>query len=183
MISKFFGKKLFSKLFTLGLLLLFVGVLEEQLVSTSGTLKFFMDSVIFLSAGATLCIVSFLFLLTEWVVLPFGTQTKRIKLYQGIGNLFAFAMLLGGWFFREDSTQSVISTLSFGFSTSGLLVAVVFGWLGNNIADYISRKKINLEDEDKFRLTENKVPASFTKKEKSIGSNAVTASRIPAIQN
>lgn len=183
MISKFFGKQLFSKLFTGGLLLLFVGILEEQLISANGSNPFFFDSVIFLSVGATLCIVSFLFLLIEWVVLPFGTQTKRIKLYQGIGNLFAFAMLLGGWIFREDSAQNLTSTLSFGFSSSGLIVAIMFGWLGNNIAEFISRKKINLESEDKFRLTENKIPQKFSTKEKLTGSSAVTASRIPAVQN
>lgn len=183
MISTFFSKQLFSKLFTFGLLLLFIGILADQFISANGSNLFFLNSIIFLSFGATLCLISFLFLLIEWVVLPFGTQTKRIKLYQGIGNLFAFAMLAGGWLFKENPTQNLTSSLSFGFSSSGLIVAVLFGWIGNNIAEFISRKKINLEAEDKIRLTENKIPQKFTTKDKSIGSSAVTAPGIPAVQN
>lgn len=181
MISNFIAKQLFSKLFTAGLLLLFIGTLEEQLISTNGTNYFFFDSIIFFSVGATLCVISFLFLLIEWVVLPFGTQTKRIKLYQGIGNLFAFAMLTGGWIFKEESSQNLASSLSFSFSSSGLIVAVLFGWVGNNIAEYISRKKINLEA---VHISENKTPEKFVVKERGAsGSNTVTTSRIPAIQN
>ena len=182
MISNFIAKQLFSKLFTVGLLLLFIGTLGEQLISSNEANPFFFNSIIFFSVGATLCLISFLFLLIEWVVLPFGTQTKRIKLYQGIGNLFAFAMLTGGWIFREESTQNLASSLSFSFSSSGLIVAVIFGWVGNNIAEYISRKKINLEEaKDRFRLSENKIPERI--REKSAVSSAVTVSNIPAVQN
>lgn len=182
MISKLYGRQLFSKLFTLGLLLLFAGTFEEQLIATGKTNFFFFDSIVFFSVGATLCLVSFLFLLIEWVILPFGTQTKRIKLYQGMGNLFAFAMLASGWLFKEEFTPNFTNSLSFSVSSGGLLVAIVFGSLGKTIADYISRKKINLEAaRDSFLLSKNKISDTFSTREN--GGNTITTSRIPAVQN
>lgn len=182
MTSRFYGRQLFSKLFTLGLLLLFAGTFVEQLISTGKTNFFFLDSIVFFSIGATLCLVSFLFLLIEWVILPFGTQTKRIKLYQGMGNLFAFAMIVGGWLFKEEVAQNFTSSLSFSFSSGGLLVAIIFGSLGSTIANYVSRKKIHLESaRDSILLSTNKLSDKFTSKE--TGGNSITTSRIPAVQN
>lgn len=184
MISKLYYTQLFSKLFTLGLLLLFAGIFEEQLISAGKANFLFFDSIVFFSIGATLCLVSFLFLLIEWVILPFGTQTKRIKLYQGIGNLLAFAMLMGGWLSKEEASPNIVNSLSFSFSSGGLLVAVIFGWLGSNIANYISRKKINLEAaRDRIRFSESRLPGSFINQEAKSSGKVIASSRIPVVQN
>lgn len=186
MISGFYDKQLFSKLFTLGLLLLFIGILEENFRASGQINYFIFDSLIFLSVGAILCLISFLFLLTEWVVLPFGTQTKRIKLYQGLGNLLAFAMLIGGWVCKEDVSQNLTSSLSLSFSSGGLIIAILFGWVGSNIANYISRKKINLdESQDKLPSHNNQIFSRENGRGLNVSGNKITPdmSRIPAVQN
>lgn len=180
MFSNLYGKQLFSKLFTLGLLLLFIGILTENFRLAETSDFFIFNSVIFLTIGTTLCLISFLFLLIEWVVLPFGTQTKRIKLYQGLGNLLAFAMLIGGWLFREDSSQNLVSQISLGFSAGGLLIAIIFSWMGKSIADFISRKEINLKSAQETILL-SKIRAD----ERRIKGNKIASdiSRLPAVQN
>lgn len=149
MISKIYDNNLFAKLFSLGLLLLFVEAFKDSFYSLLKIDSHHLNAIPFFAIGATLCLVSLLFLLIEWVTLPFGTQTKRIKLYQGMGNLFAFAILTGGWFFKDQTVQSHSNTLSLVLSSSGFGVALLFSWAGGSIADLISRKKIKLSYTDK----------------------------------
>ena len=147
MISKIYTKGLFAKLFTLGLLLLFADALKDFFYLLTNIDFSFLGSVSLFVIGVTLCLLSLPFLMIEWLTVPFGTQTKRIKLYQGAGNLFAFAMLVGGRFINEQPAQNALHATALILSTIGLATALLFGWTGRDIADFISRKKIT---SDKF---------------------------------
>lgn len=143
--SRFRDSSLFAKLFSGGLLFLFADVFK-QIFPTLLKFDFFdFNRLPFFVAGVTICLISLLFLLTEWVILPYGMQIKRIKLYQGVGNLFAFAILIFGCLSENYSSQNSLSRASVAFSTGGLLIAVVFAWLGQPIAGFYSRKKIKIE--------------------------------------
>lgn len=185
MISTIYRKKLFAKLFSLGLLFLFAGTLAESFDLFAKNDFLIFGSISFFSIGVTLCLVSLLFLLIEWVMLPFGTQTKRIKLYQGVGNLLAFVMLAGGWLFKEQSTHRFADIASLTISSIGFVIAIIFGWLGSEIADYISRKKIKLENirGGKFLSANNKSRGKSAEKKAPAFPNAVTNSsgRIPTV--
>lgn len=148
MISKIYTNNLFAKFFTLGLILLFANILKDFFGELAGVK--FPDSIstVLFVAGLTICLVSLMFLLIEWITLPFGMKTKRIKLYQGAGNLIALLMLIGAWFFKEEMSFANLSVPVLGLTLTGLITTLTFGFAGKEIADTISRKKViphNLE--------------------------------------
>ncbi len=144
MSNRIFGLDLFAKLFTLGLLFLFFDVFREFTLSLTDTKFPVLNSLPFFAVGISVCSISLLFLLIKWLSLPFGTQAKRVKLYQGTGNILALAMLLAGCFIK-NSPHNFAGKASLILSFGGLLVALLFSWLGKPIADFLSRKKINLD--------------------------------------
>lgn len=186
MISKVYDKNLFAKLFTLGLLLLFISVVRDFFNVPAITDFFILSSISFFAIGVTLCLFSLPFLMIEWLMLPFGTHTKRIKLYQGAGNLFAFLMLIGGWFIKEQTSQNFTNSAALAFSSGGVIIAVIFGWMGNPIAEYISRKKIKLESfgSESLKATRKAFEKTAKTEPKVFGNKIATdVSRIPAAQN
>lgn len=144
MSNRIFGADLFAKLFTLGLLLLFFDVFREFALSLTAAKFPVLEELPFFAIGISLCLISLLFLLIDWLSLPFGTQIKRVKFYQGAGNVLALAMLLVGCFIK-NSSNSFAGKASLILSFGGLIIALLFSWLGKAIADFLSKKKINLE--------------------------------------
>lgn len=160
MLGKVRNLNLFAKSFTFGLLLLFADVLRKTFPAVLKTDSFNIDAIPFFAVGVTVCLISLLFLLTEWVMLPYGTQAKRIKLYQGAGNLFAFAILVFGCLSENSLQQYSVKAASLTLSSGGFVVTIVFGWMGKRIADYCSRKKIKPET----FVTRNQLPLAETVK-------------------
>lgn len=146
MISKIKKLNIFAKLFTIGLLLLFINTLNDSVFASAGLNFYIPGANFFFAAGLIICLVSFLFLLIEWLVLPFGNKTKRIKLYQGAGNVFAFLMLVSGYLLKEQTAQNHFEMVSLAVSSSGLAIALLFAWGGGSIASFVSSKKIKLPD-------------------------------------
>lgn len=144
MSSRIFDFNLFAKLFTLGLLLLFFDVFREFALTLTTTDFPVLRSIPFFAVGISICFISLLFLLIDWLSLPFGTQIKRVKFYQGAGNILALTMLLAGCFIK-DSQYNFAGKMALILSSGGLIVALIFSWLGKSIADFLSRKKIKTE--------------------------------------
>ncbi len=144
MFNKIISLGIFAKLFTFGLLLLFFDVFKEFVFSAEQANYFLLRLIPFFEIGITICLISLLFLLIDWLSLPFGTQAKRVKFYQGAGNMFALAMLSTGVFIKSSPSNFAGKAALF-LSFGGLIVAVAFGWLGKPIADLLSRKKIKVE--------------------------------------
>ncbi len=143
---KSYHRNLFVYIFNLGLIFLVIDIALDFFRSSVNSDLFY--NVPFSAIGFIICLIAIPFLMIEWLMLPFGTHSKRIKLYQGAGSLFVLAVLLGGWIWREESflrTNSQINELaSITFSSGSLLLTVIFGWLGGQIAAFISKKKIDL---------------------------------------
>jgi uncharacterized membrane protein len=144
-LGNFIRRHLFTTLFSLGLFLLILDAAKDFLYLFTKS-DVFALSVISLSAiGLIICLISIPFLMVEWLVSPLGTQAKRIKFYQGAGNLMALAMLIAGWNWREGSARQLTEVASLAFSTGGLITALIFGWTGKEIAAFISEKRIQFE--------------------------------------
>lgn len=139
--------KIFIYVFNIGLVFLIIDIVKDftNLWLNSELLA----SIPFSAIGLIICLTGIPFLLIQWLTLPLGTHQRRITLYQGFGNLFALVMLIGGWIWREgfvlNSTQHFNEYASMTFSSGSLLAAVISGWLGGQIAAYISKKNIRIE--------------------------------------
>ena len=144
MFDKIRNANLFAKLFSFGLLLSFAGLFGEYFSAFGETGFFQFGAFPFFAPGALLCLVSLIFLLAEWVTLPYGSQSKRVGLYQGAVNLLALAMF-GGLYLLigNQQSQSFAGALPLWFASGALLIAVVFVFLGKPIAGYLCRKKIS----------------------------------------
>lgn len=146
MFKKIGETNFFAQMFNIGLLFLFAGLFKEYFFAHGQTNFFQFGMFSFFAAGAIVCFISLIFLFAEWVMLPFGTQNKRAALYQGAGNLFAFALIGGSYLLlAEQSPLNLAHLLPFSLASGGMLVAVVFAFLGKPIANALCRKKIKLK--------------------------------------
>jgi uncharacterized membrane protein len=147
MVRKSYPQNLFALIFNLGLIFLVFDIAIDFF--QTGTNFIFLSKVPFSAIGFTICLTSMPFLMVEWLKLPLGTHSKRIKLYQGAGNLLALLVLTGGWIWRKEAFSEINSNFgelaSLTFSSGGLLLTIIFGWLGGKIAAFVSKKHINIE--------------------------------------
>lgn len=141
-------KKIAVNTFNVGLIFLIIDIAKDflSLWVNSNLLNFIPFSAI----GLIICLISLPFLLVEWMILPLGTRSKRVNLYQGAGNIFALMMLVGGWLWRGNSLLNpdlnINEVASMTFSSGGLFMAVIFVWLGGQIAASVSKKTIHIEE-------------------------------------
>lgn len=146
MFKKIGRANFFAQMFNVGLLFLFAGLFKEYFFAHGQTFFFQFGMFLFFAVGASICLISLIFLFAEWVMLPLGTQNKRHALYQGAGNLLALAMIGGAYLIiAEQSPIDLAPLLPFSLGLGGILVATVFAFLGKPIANGLCRKKIKLK--------------------------------------
>ncbi len=138
-------QEVFAKVFGMGLFLLVLDAIKDYLYTLTHY-DFLASNLIPLSAiGLIICLISIPFLMVEWLVSPLGTQSKRIQLYQGAGNLLALTLLVAGWLSRDHAVRQLPELASVSFTSGGLITAVIFGWTGRQIALFLSEKRIQFE--------------------------------------
>jgi len=182
-VQKLYPKNLFVYFFNSGIFLM---VVDIAFVFFSSRTDFGLSNKIpFSVIGLIICLISIPFLMIEWIRLPLGTHSKRIKLYQGAGNLLTLLVLTGGWLWREESFLYVNSHINelttLTLSSGGLFMTILFGWLGGRIAVFLSRKQMNIE---KFKLVKpSNVTVSSNKRKIAIGSLVNKISSTPVRQH
>jgi uncharacterized membrane protein len=78
--------------------------------------------------------VAALFGMIDWVAIPRGTRARRVGALHGWGNLIVAMLFALSWILRRDAPahpEAVAITLS----GAGVLLTVVTGWLGGELAD------------------------------------------------
>lgn len=139
-------RKLVVVLFNLGLGLLildFISKYGQQF--NENFYSSFLSSVPLFAIGFILCLISIPFLMVEWLTLPLGTYSKRIRLYKVVGKLSAILFLTANWFWRDNTSFRVNESASLTLFSGFLLITIFSGWLGGQFAAFISKKRISAE--------------------------------------
>jgi uncharacterized membrane protein len=70
----------------------------------------------------------------DWLSIPKGTRARRIGAWHGGGNAVVALLFALSWLLRrEDPTHP--DGLAIGLSALGVLLTVLTGWLGGELAD------------------------------------------------
>lgn len=132
--TKLFGHPVHPMLvvFPLGLLGTAVVFDVIRLITGSGywsELAFWM-----IAAGVLSGLLAAPFGTIDWLAIPSGTRASRIGFLHGIGNVVVLMVFALSWWLRRDM-PGVPGTLALAASFSGLILALVTGWLGGELVD------------------------------------------------
>jgi uncharacterized membrane protein len=70
----------------------------------------------------------------DWLGIPGSTRAKRIGALHGIGNVIVVLLFGVSWYLRRSNPPAP-SSAALTFSILGVLLALVTGWLGGELAD------------------------------------------------
>lgn len=72
--------------------------------------------------------------LIDWLSLPHKTRARAVGRWHGIGNVATLALFTTSWFMRLGSQRKSASK-AYVFSSLGLAMAGLAGWLGGELVD------------------------------------------------
>ncbi len=75
-----------------------------------------------------------LFGVIDWLAIPRGTLAWRVGAWHGGGNLFVAVLFAVSWLLRRDAPATP-DGIAIALSGSGVLLTVLTGWLGSQLAD------------------------------------------------
>jgi uncharacterized membrane protein len=78
--------------------------------------------------------VAALFGLIDWAAIPRGTRARRVGALHGWGNLVVAMLFALSWVLRRDEPASP-EAVAIALSGLGVLLTIVTGWLGGELAD------------------------------------------------
>jgi uncharacterized membrane protein len=110
--------------------------------------SFFFDLAWLATARAQLAMVSWwmifagvagglaagLFGLVDWLAIPRGTRARRVGAWHGVGNAIVAVLFAVSWLLRRDAPEHP-EALAIALSGLGVLLSVLTGWLGGELAD------------------------------------------------
>jgi len=110
--------------------------------------SFFFDLAWLATARAQLALVSWwmifagvigglaagLFGLVDWLAIPRGTRARRVGAWHGGGNAIVAVLFSVSWLLRRDAPEHP-EALAIALSGLGVLLSVLTGWLGGELAD------------------------------------------------
>lgn len=87
-----------------------------------------------IAAGIIGGLAAAVFGLVDWLGIPANTRANRIGVLHGLGNVVVVLLFAISWFLRRGA-PSAPSAGALTFSFVGVLLALVTGWLGGELAD------------------------------------------------
>ena len=85
-------------------------------------------------AGVIGGIAASLFGLVDWLAIPRGTRAWILGAWHGGGNFIVAVLFAISWALRRD-TPGHAAGVAIALSAAGVLLSVVTGWLGGELAD------------------------------------------------
>jgi uncharacterized membrane protein len=85
-------------------------------------------------AGVIGGIVASLFGLMDWLAIPRGTRAWILGAWHGGGNTLVAVLFAISWLLRRD-TPAHPEAMAIALSAAGVLLSVITGWLGGELAD------------------------------------------------
>jgi len=132
--ARLFGHPIHQMLIVFPLGLLGTSLLFDILCLATGGDHWFLVSYYMIAAGILSGLLAAPFGLIDWLAIPGGTRAKRIGLLHGGGNVVVLLLFVLSWFLRRD-LHTAPRGLEVGLSATGVLLALVTGWLGGELVD------------------------------------------------
>ena len=85
-------------------------------------------------AGVLGGVAASLFGVIDWLAIPRGTRAWRVGAWHGGGNLIVAVLFAVSWLIRRD-TPSHPEGIAIALSGCGVLLTILTGWLGSELAD------------------------------------------------
>jgi uncharacterized membrane protein len=132
--AKLVGHSIHKMLIVFPLGLLATAVIFDIIALATKHPTWFDAAYHMIPAGIIGGLAAAIFGLVDWLGIPGGTRAKRIGAIHGIGNVVVVVLFALSWYLRRGSPPAPSGgALTFGFL--GLLLALVTGWLGGELAD------------------------------------------------
>lgn len=85
-------------------------------------------------AGVLGGLAASLFGLIDWLAIPRGTRAWRVGAWHGGGNLIVAVLFAASWLIRRDAPGHP-DGIAIALSGCGVLLTILTGWLGSELAD------------------------------------------------
>jgi uncharacterized membrane protein len=85
-------------------------------------------------AGVIGGVAAGLFGLIDWLAIPRGTRARRVGAWHGGGNAVVAVLFATSWLLRRDAPEHP-EAMAIVLSGLGVLLSVLTGWLGGELAD------------------------------------------------
>ncbi|MEO8379005.1 MAG: DUF2231 domain-containing protein [Acidobacteriota bacterium] len=85
-------------------------------------------------AGVVGGVAASLFGTIDWLAIPRGTRARRVGALHGVGMMIVVALYAVSWLLRHDAPGHP-ETLAIVLSGMGVLLTIITGWLGGELAD------------------------------------------------
>jgi uncharacterized membrane protein len=132
--AKLLGHPIHPMLIVFPLGLLATAVIFDVIALATGNGAWSGMAYYLIAAGVIGGLVAAVFGLIDWLAIPSGTRAKAIGLWHGVGNVVVVALFAASWFLRRG-TPNAPGTLALALSFSGVVLALVTGWLGGELVD------------------------------------------------
>jgi uncharacterized membrane protein len=87
-----------------------------------------------IGAGVIGGAIAALFGTMDWLTIPRGTRARRVGAWHGGGNAIVALLFAASWLIRRDEPGHP-EGLAIALSALGVLLCVLTGWLGSQLAD------------------------------------------------
>ena len=132
--ARLFGHPIHQMLIVFPLGLLATSLFFDIARLSSGTPQWATISYFLIAVGFITGLLAAVFGLIDWLAIPRGTTARRIGAWHGGGNLIVAALFALSWFLRRDAPADP-GAIAIALSGSGVLLTVLTGWLGSQLAD------------------------------------------------
>lgn len=132
--AKLLGHPVHQMLIVFPLGLLGMAVIFDIIRLMTGATGLASSSYHMIAAGVITGLLAALFGFIDWLAIPSGTRARRIGAWHAIGNVIVVVLFAISWWLRR-SDPTAPSTLAFVLGLTGLLLALVTGWLGGELVD------------------------------------------------
>ena len=85
-------------------------------------------------AGVIGGLIASIFGIIDWLAIPRGTRAWRVGAWHGGGNTLVAILYATSWIVRRDAPEHP-DAIAIALSGMGVLLTVVTGWLGSELAD------------------------------------------------
>ena len=134
MAARFLGHPIHQALIAFPLGLLGGAVLFDIVAIVISSPGLLQASYYMIAAGVISGLVAAPFGLVDWLGIPSGTRARFIGAVHGLGNVVVLVLFAASWLLRRPDAVGP-SGSALGFSSAGLLLALVTGWLGGELVD------------------------------------------------
>ena len=131
--AKLLGHPIHPMLIVFPLGLLATAVIFDVISQVGGNGAWSGMAFYLIAAGLIGGLSAAIFGLIDWLAIPSGTRAKAIGLWHGVGNVVVVALFALSWSLRRG-TPNAPGTLALTLSFAGVLLALVTGWLGGEMA-------------------------------------------------